>query len=69
MTGSYFPFSLEEVKKRYQTKSNYLVQIRKAAQKLAADGYLLARDLQSIEQLSAREWEFVMAAPEGVVQQ
>jgi hypothetical protein len=60
MTGSYFPFSAADITKRYQNKSNYLGQVRKVAQKLASEGYLLERDLQSVEQLSAREWDFVM---------
>jgi len=62
MTGSYFPFSPDAITKRYQNKTNYLGQIRKAAQKLAVEGYLLDRDLSGVEQLSAREWDFVMSA-------
>jgi len=60
MTGSYFPFPKETVLKRYQNKAGYLAQVRKAAQKLIDGGYLLARDLPAIEQLSAREWDYVI---------
>jgi hypothetical protein len=60
MAGSYFPYPREVVTARYQNKANYLKQVRNAAQQLVAKGYLLQRDLQSMEQLSAREWEFVM---------
>jgi len=60
MTGSYFPFAPEEVKKRYQTKAAYLEKVRAAARKLAAGGYLLDRDLAAVEKVSAREWDFVM---------
>jgi len=61
MTGSYFPFPREEVMKRYQSKANYLAQIRAAAQKLIAGRYLLERDLGAIEELSSREWDYVAA--------
>ncbi|MGH9631317.1 MAG: alpha/beta hydrolase domain-containing protein [Bryobacteraceae bacterium] len=61
MAGSYFPFSPDVVTERYQTKANYLTQVREAAQKLAKEGYLLERDLPSMEQISAREWDFVMS--------
>jgi hypothetical protein len=60
MTGSYFAFSPEEVKKRYGDQGRYLEQVRKVARKLAAEGYLLERDLRRVEEVSAREWEFVM---------
>jgi hypothetical protein len=62
MTGSYFPFSQEEVKKRYQTKSAYLEKVRAAARKLAAGGYLLERDIPEVEKVSSREWDFVMGS-------
>lgn len=62
MTGSYFPFSQEEVKRRYQNKANYLEKVRAAARKLAAGGYLLERDLPRVEEVSSREWDFVMGA-------
>ncbi|MBM3726790.1 MAG: hypothetical protein FJW40_15375 [Acidobacteria bacterium] len=62
MTGSYFPFTREVVMKRYQSKTNYLAQIRAAAQKLIAERYLLERDLAAIEELSSREWDYVAAA-------
>jgi hypothetical protein len=59
MTGSYLPFAREAVTERYRSKDGYLAEVRKAAQKLAADGYLLERDLPAIEQIAAREWDFV----------
>ena len=61
MTGSYFPFSREVILKRYQDKAGYLTRIRSAAQKLVAEGFLLERDLPAVEQVSSREWDFVMA--------
>lgn len=61
MTGSYFPFPQEEVKKRYQNKAAYLEKVRAAARKLAAGGYLLERDLPRVEEVSSREWDFVMS--------
>ena len=60
MTGSYFPFAAETVKERYKDRANYLTRIREAAKKLAAEGYLLERDLENVEKVSAREWDFVM---------
>lgn len=60
MTGSYFPFAATEAAKRYGDKASYLTRIRKAAEKLAAEGYLLARDIAAIEKASAREWDFVV---------
>jgi hypothetical protein len=61
MTGSYFPFPANVVLKRYQNRSGYLARIRAAARKLAAEGFLLERDLAGVEQLSAREWDFLMS--------
>ena len=59
MTGSYFPFPKEVVVRRYGNKSDYLDRIRAAARKLVSDGFLLERDLPSIERLSSREWDYV----------
>jgi len=61
MTGSYFPFSRDVILKRYRDKADYLARIRAAARKLVAEGFLLERDLPAVEQLSSREWDFVMA--------
>ena len=60
MTGSYFPFSPEAVKKRYQDKATYLQRVREAAKKLATEGYLRTSDLEKVEKVSAQEWDFVM---------
>ncbi|MDX1982598.1 MAG: alpha/beta hydrolase domain-containing protein [Bryobacteraceae bacterium] len=60
MTGSFFPFTAESVKKRYHDRAGYLARVRAEAKKLAGKGYLLERDLHSVEQVSAREWDFVM---------
>jgi len=60
MAGSYFPFPAAEAKKRYGGKAAYLARIRDAAEKLAAGGYLLARDIPDIGKASAREWDYVV---------
>ncbi|MBL8211656.1 MAG: hypothetical protein JNK87_13125 [Bryobacterales bacterium] len=61
MVGSYFPFSKEVVIQRYQNKQAYLAKVRKEAQRLIAERYLLERDLPALEALSAKEWDWIMA--------
>jgi hypothetical protein len=59
MTGSYFPFTREAITERYRDRATYLARVREEAKKLAAAGYLLERDMQSVEAVSAREWDSI----------
>ena len=74
MIGSWFPFaarraerlktgdprlSLEE---RYRNRQDYLDQVRAAAEQLAGQGYVLARDIPAMVQRSAAEWDYLQAA-------
>lgn len=63
MVGSYFPFPKAVVLKRYENRAAYLGRIRAAAEKLVQGRYLLERDVASVETLSGKEWDFVMAQP------
>lgn len=71
MQGSYIPLprtvadrkqkndprlSIEE---RYKDKTEYLAQVTKAGQALAAQGYLLAEDVDAIVKNAARHWDYV----------
>ena len=38
----------QEIEERYPTKAEYITQVRRAAQALVADGYLLAEDLELV---------------------
>jgi hypothetical protein len=60
MVGSYFPFPRDAVLKRYGDRASYLAKVRGAAKDLVQGRYLLERDLPLVEQLSGREWDFVI---------
>ena len=72
MKGSYFPFARTRsereqrgdprpsVEERYAGRAVYLERVRGAARQLIGKGYLLARDLQPVVDLSAAEWDYVM---------
>jgi hypothetical protein len=60
MVGSYFPFPRNLVLERYQERTTYLAKVRAASEKLVEGGYLLRRDLPSLEKIANREWDFVM---------
>jgi hypothetical protein len=63
MTGSYFPFPRQVILDRYRDRSSYLKKVLSAARKLVDGRYLLERDLPALEELSGKEWDFVMQQP------
>jgi hypothetical protein len=60
MVGSYFPFPRQVVMQRYGNRTAYLGKIRAAARKLVEGRYLLERDIPMVEEISGKEWDFVM---------
>lgn len=60
MTGSYFAFPAETIRKRYGSKDAYLAKVRQEARRLVSSRYLLDRDVEGIVKASAKEWDFVM---------
>ncbi len=60
MVGSYFPFPRQVVKERYGDRTAYLGKIRAAARQLVQGRYLLERDIPMLEEISGKEWDFVM---------
>ena len=60
MVGSYFPFPRQVAIERYHHRTAYLGRIRAAARKLVEGRYLQERDLPSLEEVSSKEWDFVM---------
>lgn len=60
MSGSYLPFSRDEVLRRYGTKDRYLGLVRAEARKLVRGRYLLERDVAAMVAQSGKEWDFVM---------
>lgn len=60
MTGSYFAFPAETIRKRHGSKDAYLAKVRQEARRLVSSRYLLDRDVDGIVKASAKEWDFVM---------
>jgi hypothetical protein len=60
MTGSYVPFPRQVIIDRYRDRATYLGKVRDAARKLAGGRYMLEKDLSSVENISGKEWDFVM---------
>ncbi|MSV31601.1 MAG: hypothetical protein EXQ57_03685 [Bryobacterales bacterium] len=60
MVGSYFPFPRQAVIERYGDRQAYLGKVRTAARKLVEGRYLLESDLPPVEDVSNKEWDFVM---------
>ena len=46
--GTFEPFSPAELKERYRTRGNYVQLVRRAAQELRKQGYILPRGLQEV---------------------
>lgn len=73
LVGSYVPFALTRqartssgdtrasIEERYKDRSDYLEKIRAAAQKLVADGFLLADDVDAIASRAAEHWAWRQA--------
>lgn len=71
MAGSWFPFPRTaaersrrgdprlSVEERYKGREDYLEKVEAAARTLAAEGYLLERDLRTIVERAAQEWDLV----------
>jgi hypothetical protein len=54
--GSTIPFSLDKIAERYPSRDVFLASIRAAAERLAADRYLLSDDVEHIFDVSSRRW-------------
>jgi hypothetical protein len=52
------------IEERYRSRSAYLEQVRQAAQRLVADGYLLAEDLEMVVDQAAEHFD-IFARPGG----
>jgi len=48
------------IEEHYPTKAEYLAQVRRAAQALVADGYLLAEDLELVVSQASQRYELVL---------
>jgi Alpha/beta hydrolase domain len=48
------------IEERYPTKAEYITQVRRAAQALVADGYLLAEDLELVVSQASQRYELVL---------
>ncbi len=76
LMGSTIPFPATEgeraakgdprrsIAERYPSKAAYLDQIRRAADGLIENGYLLREDVERILAHSARRWDLLASAPE-----
>ena len=74
MIGSYFPFARTEaerekagdprrsVAERFADEAAYREALRDAARRLAAQGYVLERDIGRIVEAGMAQWDFVMGA-------
>ncbi len=72
MVGSYIAFARTKterekngdprpsVEERYASHEEYMKRLRAAAEKLAADGYVLKSDVWKIVETGAAQWDFVM---------
>jgi len=72
MIGSYFPFARTEaerkkagdprrsVAERFADEAAYREALRDAARRLAAQGYVLERDIGRIVEAGMAQWDFVM---------
>ncbi len=60
MTGSYFGFPAETIRKLYGGQDAYLAKVRREARRLVSSRYLLERDVEGIVKASAKEWDFAM---------
>lgn len=58
-TGSFFPFSAEEIRKRYGSRESYLARVRKSAESLTARRLLLASDTDAVVETAGRLWDAV----------
>jgi hypothetical protein len=71
MAGSWIPFPVDKtqrkklkdsrlsIQERYPTKDDYLDKITAAAQQLVKQGLLLDRDIASLRDRAAQEWDYV----------
>jgi len=59
-TGSTIPWPREPILERYATREAFLSKIRAAAERLAAERYILPEDRDSIVAASAARWDHLM---------
>jgi len=76
LMGSAIPFPATEgeraakgdprgsIEERYPSKAAYLDQVRRAADGLIGNGYLLPEDVERILAHSARRWDLLASVPE-----
>ena len=55
MGGTFEPFSPEELKERYKNRGNYVQLVRRAAQELRKQGYILPEDYRKYVSAAARQ--------------
>ncbi len=72
MVGSFIPFPVnaterqnhkdprQSVEERYKSKRDYLERITGAAQKMVSEGFLLDRDIATLRERAAKEWDYVL---------
>ncbi len=53
--GPFEPFSPEELKERYGTRGNYVRLVRRAAQELRKQGYILSEDYRAYVREAAHQ--------------
>ncbi len=75
LAGSYIPFPTNaenreaskdprlSIAERYSSKTEFLGLIRQASESLVAQRYLLARDVDAVEQRASAHWDYLMGAP------
>jgi|HubBroStandDraft_5_1064220.scaffolds.fasta_scaffold16781_2 hypothetical protein len=74
MAGSWIPFPVDKterkklkdprlsIQERYPAKDDYLEKITTAAQQLVKQGFLLDRDVASLRDRAAQEWDYVLTS-------
>jgi hypothetical protein len=63
--GSTIPFPPQEIAERYASQEVFLASVRAAAERLAADRYLLREDIEEIVRVSRHLWDLTRFSPEG----
>ncbi len=68
-SGKQFMFNLKSsngrvilTSERYKSKDEYVGLVKQAAEKLAAQGYVLERDIPRMTQFAASKWDYVTGA-------
>jgi hypothetical protein len=59
MQGSWIPFPLAQIEKRYPSRQAYLDRVHAAAAKLVTERFLLETDVDKVVERSATEWDYL----------